>query len=352
MQEVEGVLNGTLDYLELKGDTGPLVYPAGFVYVYSILYAITQKGENIFLAQHIFAFLYLATLYYVFKLYTRSQYVPPYALIFMCCTSYRVHAIFVLRLFNDPVAIFLLFVSLNYLFDQQWFKGCILYSLAVSVKMNILLFAPGLLFVLLHSVGLKDTCKYIMICGFTQVLLGLPFLATHPFSYISRSFDFGRVFLHVWTVNWRFIPEHIFVSPYFHLPLLLCHLIVLVVFAIKWTKNFGTGALHSDQEDSLQIDNFMFVMFTSNFVGIVFARSLHYQFYVWYFFTLPYLLWSTNYPVVFKLCILGILELCWNTYPSTALSSGFLHLCHFLILFHLLYFGKPHPRLKPIKSAD
>ncbi|GJQ78111.1 hypothetical protein Trydic_g2449 [Trypoxylus dichotomus] len=31
MQEVEGFLNGTLDYKYLKGDTGPLVYPAGFL---------------------------------------------------------------------------------------------------------------------------------------------------------------------------------------------------------------------------------------------------------------------------------------------------------------------------------
>lgn len=29
MQEVEGVANGTWDYTQLKGDTGPLVYPAG-----------------------------------------------------------------------------------------------------------------------------------------------------------------------------------------------------------------------------------------------------------------------------------------------------------------------------------
>jgi alpha-1,3-mannosyltransferase len=38
MEEVEGVVNGTYDYTMLKGQTGPLVYPAGFVYLYYILY--------------------------------------------------------------------------------------------------------------------------------------------------------------------------------------------------------------------------------------------------------------------------------------------------------------------------
>jgi hypothetical protein len=46
MQEVgekDGFLSGELDYFKMKGDTGPLVYPAGFVYLYSALYYITQR---------------------------------------------------------------------------------------------------------------------------------------------------------------------------------------------------------------------------------------------------------------------------------------------------------------------
>ena len=33
-----------------------------------------------------------------------------------------------------------------------------------------------------------------------------------------------------------------------------------------------------------------------------------------------------------RILILGVIELSWNTYPSTPLSSGALHVCHLLIL--------------------
>jgi hypothetical protein len=47
MQEVEGFLSGERNYSNLKGDTGPLVYPAGFVYVFSFLRWLTDDGTNI-----------------------------------------------------------------------------------------------------------------------------------------------------------------------------------------------------------------------------------------------------------------------------------------------------------------
>ena len=51
MKKVEGVGNGTYNYSQLRADTGPLVYPAGFVWLYLGLYYISAQGTNILLAQ-------------------------------------------------------------------------------------------------------------------------------------------------------------------------------------------------------------------------------------------------------------------------------------------------------------
>lgn len=47
MQEVKGFLDGERNYSLLRGDTGPLVYPAGFVYIFSFLFWLTNEGSNI-----------------------------------------------------------------------------------------------------------------------------------------------------------------------------------------------------------------------------------------------------------------------------------------------------------------
>ncbi|UYV68714.1 ALG3, partial [Cordylochernes scorpioides] len=241
MQQAEGVMNGTWDYTQLKGDTGPLVYPGGFVWVYSLLYWLTSKGTNVHLAQCIFMGLYLYNLLLVFRIYRRTTHIPPYVLIFMCLLSYRVHSIYVLRLFNDPVAILFLYLAVNLFLDGHWTIGCILYSAAVSIKMNILLFAPGLLVLLLATKGLWGAILHISYCALVQsmiimLVMGLPFLLANPLGYLMRSFDLGRVFFYQWTVNWRFLPEPIFLSPWFHLVLLAAHLITLLVCYRYWVR--------------------------------------------------------------------------------------------------------------------
>ncbi|XP_041120844.1 dol-P-Man:Man(5)GlcNAc(2)-PP-Dol alpha-1,3-mannosyltransferase-like [Polyodon spathula] len=348
MEEVEGVINGTYDYTQLKGDTGPLVYPAGFVYIFTVLYYVTGRGRDVRLAQYLFAVFYLVTLLLVFRIYRRTSKVPPFVFFFMCCASYRIHSIFILRLFNDPVAMMLLFVAVNLFLDGRWTLGCCFYSLAVSVKMNVLLFAPGLLFLLLCEFGLLWSIPRLSLCAAIQVALGLPFLLENPLGYVSRSFDLGRQFLFEWTVNWRFLPEEIFLSRYFHLALLGAHLSVLLLFTLyRWNRSqesiislLKDPAQRKQTSPKLTADQITYTLFTANFIGVCFSRSLHYQFYVWYFHTLPYLLWSgrvTKLAPLFRVLILGLVELSWNTYPSTVYSSAVLHACHLVILLSLWY---------------
>ncbi|XP_011310644.1 lethal(2)neighbour of Tid protein [Fopius arisanus] len=352
MQEVEGFLNGTLDYGKLRGDTGPLVYPAGFVYIYSLFYYMTSNGIDVRTGQYIFALLYIVLLVLVFRIYARTKKVPPYVLILIFCTSYRVHSIFVLRLFNDSVAMIFLFASLNAFLDDKWYWGSVLYSLAVSVKMNILLFSPALLIFYVCNLGFVRTIFHLAICATIQIILGLPFLINNPYTYICGAFNFGRVFEYKWTVNWRIIPQDLFLNPVFHITLLFLHLAAIAYFIPTWKtymrcyaklKLYGRELkLQMKKETEIETVDmstvsqlFIAPLFVANFLGVMFSRSLHYQFYVWYYHTLPYIAWCTHYSVVTRIAILVVLELCWNVYPSTVWSSAALHGCHLMLLYGL-----------------
>lgn len=73
MEQVEAFLGGARDYEEIKGSTGPIVYPAGHLYAYALLYYLTNRGRNIVLAQFMFAALYMLTLMLVFRIYLKAN---------------------------------------------------------------------------------------------------------------------------------------------------------------------------------------------------------------------------------------------------------------------------------------
>lgn len=349
-------------------------------------------------------------MYLVLRLYGKSRKIPPYVLVITSFTSYRIHSIYALRLFNDPLAILFLYAAINLFMDGKWTAGSILFSLGVSVKMNILLFAPAILVLYITNLGYFKTLKQLIVCGLVQLILGAPFLLTYPVEYLRGSFDLGRVFEHKWTVNYRFLARELFENKIFHLGLLVLHLILLGVFlkpTIKYFKSYcrlrtieqqfkpqieaknkevkakslkkketevrqrnkveeeekltpeqesllksieqgleqtagpkrpkkieveakeEKYSIHFDQSTQLAL----LPIFLSNFIGIVCARSLHYQFYIWYFHSLPYLTWFTGFNTSFKFLILALIELAWNTYPSTEFSSLLLHGCHLILLF-------------------
>lgn len=73
MEQVSQFVSGEHDYTKIKGGTGPLVYPAAHVYTYTVLYYLTDKGKDIFLAQQLFAVLYIVTLAVVMACYWKAK---------------------------------------------------------------------------------------------------------------------------------------------------------------------------------------------------------------------------------------------------------------------------------------
>lgn len=403
--------------------------------------------------------------------------------------------------------------------SSQWLLGCTLFSLAVSIKMNALLMAPALLFLLVRNTGIPAAIAYtaytvalqvrgswsmrlspwtqgdeyvLCSCGnaislflslsprarpctlpplcrrslpsfprFFQAVIGAPFLLTHPASYVSKAFEFSRVFFYQWTVNLKFLPESVFLSPALARGLLFGHLGVLLAFVcFKWMRSDGgvvpvlervlcgrqarrlgaagqetstadaakalaalapatdassplrggggdataeggrekggQGALRRRKEGAKEADAalsnpagaqlatseekgaphravgsspYLFVdspgfivyaFFTSNFIGIAFLRTLHYQFYAWYFHTLPFLLaWSlwghraatagglvpAVVAAILSFAVLGSIEYGFNVGDATgagsAVSSLALQAGHALLLVGLLA-GRDH----------
>ena len=84
-----------------------------------------------------------------------------------------------------------------------------MYSLGLSVKMNVLLFLPALLLNLNFHFGLIKTLLSVGFIVFTQVIIGWPFLQHNADAYMSRAFEFKRVFTFKWSVNWQFLGEKV-----------------------------------------------------------------------------------------------------------------------------------------------
>ena len=202
-----------------------------------------------------------------------------------------------------------------------------------------------------------------------QLMLGLPFLLQHPYSYLNKAFEFSRVFLLQWSVNWSFLPEDIFRSKFFAACLLLAHLCLLLLFAhCKWCGADGglirlfvqrlqgkaiapASGQKSGDLQAYDAKQLLAIVFSGNLIGIVCARTLHFQFYSWYFHTLPLLLWHAKLSIQLRIVLLGCIEVVWNSFPPSVASSCILLSCHCILLFGLYHLSDwSRPRLD-VKST-
>ncbi|KAK4477735.1 hypothetical protein RD792_016993 [Penstemon davidsonii] len=205
MSQVSGFLGGERDYSKLEGDTGPLVYPAGFPYIYSAIQYVT--GGEVYPAQILFRVLYVVNLGMVLLLYLKTDVVPWWAFC-LVSLSKRVHSIFVFRLFNYCFATTLFNAAMLLFLNQKWHLGLIIFSGAVSVKMNVLLYAPPLLLLLLKAMNIFGVISALAGAALVQVSADsrrAAFLAILSYCIYLKSLQ-SRTHLHSFLV--RLLTQH------------------------------------------------------------------------------------------------------------------------------------------------
>ena len=335
-QQLDLIWGGERNYADIRGDTGPLVYPAGHVLFYSVLRGLT--GGKLFQAQAVFCGLYLIQMGMVFYLYFGKEVSlwrgHLFEAVLLVC-SRRVHSLFFLRCFNDCVAMTLLYASLCLFSSCRRQAGNLCFGLALSVKMNILMWAPGLLLLPLLDEDRQWRHRFrvwiesgVIILG-VNVILALPFLLSHPWAYLQGSFDFSRVFEQRWSVNLQFLPESLFLSRKFHVTLLALHVVLLLIILPNMWKRMTTPQFGVIKRQRLMIKYF----FVINFIGVACMRSFHYQFYAWYAATVPYILTrACRASKTATLAVVLTLEGCLNLYPPTSTASMAVTLCHLITL--------------------
>ena len=294
--------------------------------------------------------------------------------ILICSLSYKMHSIYMLRMFNDSVAMLFMNLCILLAIQNKWKGSILLYSIALSIKMNILLYLPGLLLVVNWGKNYRYTLSALVFIVCFQLIIAAPFLLTNPSGYFTMAFDFSRVFLFEQSAYWQFLPEEIFVSRRFHNTLLLLHVLSLLIFLFRkavvgrsikaWAASLNlpcslSAFMHPSQGLKLEPDSNLhlviaYAMFTTNFIGIFFARSFHIQYYSWYMFSVPFILCYKSRSLL-KYSLFLLLEIGYKQHPPKIYSSCiilFLHICFLLILDRAADKITPATYLQQAKSIE
>lgn len=121
-----------------------------------------------------------------------------------------------------------------------------------------------------------------------------------------------------------------FLSKEFSAGLLALHISLLAIFvAAAWFKPSGSSFIGflwdvirgRQRPITLSKDFTLTVMLTSLAIGLLCARSLHYQFFAYLAWASPFLLFRAGLHPVLVYLVWALQEWAWNVFPSTAASS-------------------------------
>lgn len=356
MEQAFMVEQGETNYSLIRGDTGALVYPGGHVALHVVMrrgfdwdcanwtteydhslhtkpegyaHRTHRPDETLRRVQALYVGVYALSLAVAAGMYRVAG--VSWAWLPLLSLGTRARNIYGLGLFNDGWAMLFAHAGVLAAGMDWWGAATVLLSAGVSVKMNVVLLLPAFGVLVLRRHGWRGVLLLGSLGAAVQAVVGLPFLLAAPKDYIAGAFNLGRLFTHRWSINWQHVPTDVFGSGAFRTALLAGHVVMLTGLALSQWRLMG-GAAGGKAGSPLQGAMVVRSLLLCNFVGVVFARSLHYQFLVWYWAALPVLAGSTSLPVLVMAPVVYYLERAWNVHEPEAWSAAVIAACHLIIL--------------------
>ncbi|EGC34695.1 hypothetical protein DICPUDRAFT_153070 [Dictyostelium purpureum] len=306
------------DYSHYMHYHGPNTYPAGFTYLYTFLYYISNRGNCLQIFQAIWAILEFINFILIKRICSKLK--IPIFLSILPIISNRLHLYNVRIVINDFPSTFLIHIAILLFISKRFKLFSIIYSLTVSLKLHTIFYSPAILFIFFNSLTLNETIYYLSIMAIIQILLGLPFLLVNPVAYISNAYDLSRTLLWEKTRNFKFVGRILYDMKLFNLLLILALVLTIIVFIMKYqniinqlkklenikiVKKLKVNDIKNFKYyDSVSMELIMNRIFTLsfisiNFFAIVWARGLYTPFMCWYFYTLPIILYFSEFSNTF-----------------------------------------------------
>ncbi|KAJ6251206.1 hypothetical protein M0813_15294 [Anaeramoeba flamelloides] len=315
----------TLDYSHYMHHHGPNTYPAGWQYLYSVFYFITNFG-SITLFQILFAVFELLLMILIFRTISLKHLKLPLAIAILAIFSNRLHLYNIRVLTNDFPSTFGLYIVFCLFLNKKWIWASIAYSFVVATKLNFIFYSPVIFLILLHSVGFMKTILLCLVMLSEQILLALPFILVNPIGYLQNAYDVNRILFWEKSRNFKFVGLEIFDDSRWHVLLLCLILIILVMFLKKINILLQKIQVGSDYWKRLIIFSLMF----SNFIFITFSRGLHTPFFVWYFYSFSTICYFSGIPNLFIITFCITHEVFFRFWHSHILEM-WITLVYFLI---------------------
>ena len=353
-EQAQQYLDGELNYKYIIGNRGQWYYPALHLYTYALIHQVTDNymyplpAILTVTAVHIFVCVFAVKIYQ--EAFGKDS--KNVLLVLLWCLSTKPTINVTRYAFSDDFNVLFTYIGI-YLFQKhQNLLGSIFIAIGLGYKMNVMMYLPALLLIVALSSGVIRATLYFIMVFILQEVWALEFNLAYPYEYNTYAFNLAkgfkwetsRIYLWIKYENKRFY-RTIFYSVFLMILILLTCLYFLIV---RWAP-----LLHKNRKFSMKLlcqkislwpiqicpdfekqDPYFIAeaFFLCNFAGIVWARSLHQQFLIWYWFSIPFIMYTSLLEKKMTLqtlaCSVILLGGCFSVggEPLSAFATFILHL--------------------------